>query len=231
MSIQGIMVLIMLSVATLQIIAIVTMVIDHIGLYLVPDCWPLRLIGRLAFPIFAFLIVEGFKHTHSRVQYFSRLLICAIVSELLVFILASLTHVNYVHNILFLYALAIPALFCVKRGGFIMIFVPLFAFLAAGLQLDYGAFGMLLIVGVYIFDRFFDDNRVLRIVGQSLVIALTMGGLSMHNHWPIQCGAVLAIIPIALYSGKKGRRLPQFFRYAFYPAHLLLILMTKLAFY
>lgn len=221
----------MLSVAALQIIAIISMIIDHIGLYLLPDCVPLRIIGRLAFPIFAFLVVEGFKHTHSRVQYFSRLLLCAIVTELPVFLLATLTHTTYHHNILFAYALAIPALFCVKRGGFVMIFVPLFAILAAGLRLDYGAFGMLLIVGLYVFDRFFEDNRYLRIAGQTAVIVASMTFSAIHNEWAVQYAAIASIIPIALYSGKKGRRLPQFFRYAFYPAHLLLILMIKLAFY
>ncbi len=221
----------MLSTSVLQIVAIVTMAIDHIGLYFLPDCWPLRLIGRISFPIFCFLLVQGFKHTHSRVQYFTRLLICAIIAEIPVFFLATMTHVEYIHNILFLYALAIPTMFCVKRGGFAILIAPLAAFLASALKLDYGAFGMSLIVGLFLMDRLFGEKRWLCLIGQFVVLASTICLLAAHNEWPIQCWALLSFIPIALYSGKIGRRLPMFFRYSFYPAHLFLILFIRLAFY
>ena len=66
----------------LKCIAVVTMVIDHIGAILYPGDLIFRYIGRIAFPIFCFLLVEGFFHTHDRIQYMIRLGIFAILSEI-----------------------------------------------------------------------------------------------------------------------------------------------------
>ena len=65
----------------LKIIAVVTMLIDHVGAHLFPDVVILRWIGRLAFPIFAYFITEGMKYTRSREIYVLLLSLCAIVSQ------------------------------------------------------------------------------------------------------------------------------------------------------
>src|SRR5882724_7582394 len=66
---------------TIKIIAIITMIIDHIGLFFFPTVPELRLIGRLSFPLFAWLIANGAYHTHNIRLYLKRLVICAIVSQ------------------------------------------------------------------------------------------------------------------------------------------------------
>ena len=76
----------MLSSSALQWIALITMTIDHIGFLLFQKLTILRIIGRIAMPIFVFCLAEGFIHTKSRQKYFMRLGILAVISEL-VFIL------------------------------------------------------------------------------------------------------------------------------------------------
>mgnify|MGYP002581591684 FL=1 len=65
----------------LKILAIITMTIDHIGAIIYPNIDAFRIIGRISFPIFCFLLVEGFKHTHNRFRYFIRLLLFAIITQ------------------------------------------------------------------------------------------------------------------------------------------------------
>ncbi|MEG1942513.1 MAG: TraX family protein, partial [Angelakisella sp.] len=67
---------------TLKIIAIAAMLIDHIGYMFFPDMIIFRLIGRIAFPIFAFFVAEGIRFTHDRKKYLTRLLLLAVISEI-----------------------------------------------------------------------------------------------------------------------------------------------------
>ncbi len=218
----------MLSSAILQIIAIVAMTIDHIGLYFVPDFAPLRIIGRLAFPLFALLLLEGFRHTHSRPRYFARLLIFGLLAQLPTFALAALTGGSYSHNVLFTLDFALLALMCAERGGFYMIGIPLLGLAASALNCDYGVFGVFLIVGFYYADLLFSDKKVLRAAAQLLVLFAMMQSLAIYHNWNIQYWAIAAIVPIALYSGKKGRRLPRLLPYFYFPAHLFAIYLIKL---
>ena len=70
-----------LSNFDLKILAIITMTIDHIGAIVYPNIDIFRIIGRVSFPIFAFLLVEGFKHTSNKLKYFLRLILFAIITQ------------------------------------------------------------------------------------------------------------------------------------------------------
>lgn len=207
------------------------MAIDHVGLYLLPECWVFRAIGRLAFPLFAFMLMEGFKHTHSRPRYFARLLTTALVTQVIVYILDSQAGISYSHNVLYTFCFAFISLLCAERGGFYLVAVPLLALAAGAFECDYGTFGVLLIIGFYYADRFFKNKYVLRVLAYAVVLYAMMVSLVYYNAWIMQLFSLFAIAPIALYSGEKGRRLPRAFGYVFYPAHLLIILLIRLQFF
>ena len=217
----------MISAATLQIIAIVSMTIDHIGYYLIPDFWPLRVVGRLAFPIFAFMLVEGFKHTHSRSKYFARLLATALAAQVLFYISAQCFGARYYHNVVFTLAFAFVSLICAEQGGFFLVGIPLLVLAAGAFDCEYGAYGVLMIVLFYYSDKLFKNNRFLCVMAQSISLVAMMSSVVLESGWLVQVYSIFAIIPIALYSGKKGRRLPRLFGYVYYPAHIAVFLLIK----
>ncbi len=173
-----------------------------------------RVIGRLAFPLFCFLLVEGFEKTRSRTRYAIRLLGFALISEI-PFDLAfrreifNPTYQNVMFTLLlgFLMMWAMEELERRWKGSPLMIAVWGLVFAAAFLAewgcCDYGAHGMIAIALLYLFRR---DRRAQIIAG---CIAFL---------WEVT--APLAFIFIAFYNGKKGRGSKYFF-YIFYPAHLL----------
>lgn len=221
----------MLSSATIQLIAIISMTIDHVGLFLLGDFVPFRIVGRLAFPLFALMLVEGFKYTSSRQKYFLRIVVAAFVAVLPTFILSTMTKIEYSHNALFTLAFSLLALMLAEKGRIALIALPMVVLLPGVLNCEYGVHGALMILGFYYADRLFAKNRILRIASQAVVLAFMMFSLALYYSWGILCLGVLAIIPIALYSGKKGKRLPRLFGYIYYPAHLFLILLIKLFLY
>lgn len=203
-----------ISSSTLKIIAIITMLIDHIGGILFPQYVFLRIIGRLAFPIFCFLLVEGFLHTHNVYSYALRLGLFALISEV-PFDLA-IYHVPfypYHQNVFFTLLIGLLVLIGFKNfqeRPFIQLMIfAVGAFLALKCQVDYGVFGVAMIVLIYLYS--IHHNFLILALGFVFLNFLAKG---------IQCFGALAILPIALYNGKRGISLKYIF-YIFYPAHLL----------
>lgn len=91
-----------MSGSALKVIAVISMVIDHSAYYLMEHETLLyevmRCFGRIAFPVFAFLIAEGFQHTRNRIKYFLQLLGFAVVSEVPWYLLNG---ADGTHNVLF----------------------------------------------------------------------------------------------------------------------------------
>ncbi len=218
----------------LKIIAMISMVFDHVGDMFFPGVmWP-RMIGRLAMPLFSFCIAEGYIHTKDRKKYTLRLGIFALVSEV-PFDLAFEGKINLSHqNIMLTFFLAVLALmvFDLIRGEIKedtgkysvgrSILGTLFVFVMAGFALlikaDYSIFA---IIAVFLFYVLKNSSFFLRTgVGVAfLAITRTMG---------YYCTTGLSIIPLLLYNGKRGKGLKWLF-YAFYPGHLLLLYGLKLA--
>lgn len=221
--------------AILQCIAIITMMIDHIGYKLFPGVDFLRMIGRLAFPTFVFMLTEGFVHTSSRKKYFLRLGIFALVSELPYQMFAwgnnweaffrywlPTIFPNLWENVFFELLIIFAALWFLdlakKKGAFLVIGIAgAVGMVALSYVMDtmYGVYGVLMGICFYLFR----DKRWL--VAVSLVV-LTVGYCALHNNW-LQVYAVVAAAPIYLYNGQRGQRLPKYFAYVFYPLHLLAI--------
>lgn len=215
----------------LKRIAIISMLIDHIGAVLVPPTASyyllLRGIGRIAFPIFAFLIVEGFFHTRDIKKYLLRLGAFALVSEI-PFNLSINKTINYPYhqNIFFTLFLGLGLLFVVegikkKNYDYILenIAVLLAVFIFAGVayfaRVDYGEVGILIILLFYYFRK---NSRAIGI-GLFVITLLTMGTLASL--------ATLSIFFIMKYNGEQGNGNKIAF-YIFYPGHLLALYIISL---
>ncbi|NLZ83422.1 MAG: hypothetical protein GX915_07145 [Clostridiales bacterium] len=214
----------------LKMIAIITMLIDHIGAVFIPsnttEYLIFRSIGRLAFPIFVFLLVEGFYHTRDSKKYLIRLGIFALISEipfdlafygdfymghqnifftlflgLLLIILMRDVEVRFPKNVL--------AIYIIKA-----ILVIVFCIISIYLQTDYSFLGILLITAFYLFR----GNKILLVLSMLIIFGTPIGGINVL--------ATLSMIFIALYNGKKGKSMKYFF-YIFYPAHLTILFLIS----
>ncbi|MCM1256433.1 MAG: conjugal transfer protein TraX [Roseburia sp.] len=220
-----------LSGSTLKLIAIVTMFIDHLAVAaLEPQIgtytnlyYAMRLIGRLAFPIFCFLLVEGFSHTRDVKKYALRLLLFAFISEIpfdLVFN-RQMFYWRY-QNVFFTLFIGLVVIALMERskhsfhGPFRFILdcaVLVSGVLMAELLIfsDYGAMGVLAIVFIYIFRQY---------RGNVVAMAVSVLWLSAINL--MESSSAIDILLIKFYNGKRGLNLKYVF-YAFYPVHLLLL--------
>ena len=211
----------------LKIIAMVSMVSDHVGDLFFPGVMWLRMIGRLAMPIFSFCIAEGYAHTRDKNRYLLRMGIFALISEV-PFDLAFEGKVGFGHqNIMLTFFLSILALkiFDLIRGeeprnigktvlGTLAVLVM--AGLALLLKADYTIFA---VIAVFLFYVLRNRHPLVRSgVGVAfLALTRTMG---------YYCTTGFSLIPLLLYNGKRGRGLKWLF-YAFYPGHLLLLFVLK----
>ncbi len=212
----------------LKLIAMVSMVIDHVGDNFFPGQTWMRIIGRIAMPIFAFFIAEGFLHTRDRKKYLLRMGLFALVSEL-PFDLLTAGWVDFGHqNVMCTFFLAILALTAYERitrdrhtPGQIALgigAVLLFMVLAVILATDYSLYGVGL---VFVFYMLRGEKLWLRNLSGMLFHLLT-------RNVGIYIFGLLGFLPLFLYNGKKGRGLKWLF-YVFYPGHMLILWILKLA--
>ena len=235
--------------AHLKWLALITMFLDHIGAILLENgllpliasavlagnsfdfittdylFWSntnfaLRFVGRLAFPLYCFLLTEGFLHTKNIKRYALRLGLFALLSEV-PFDLALYgkpfdIQMQNVFFTLFIGLLVLWGMHYTQNRfpkqtllPYLIVFSGMFA--AYILQSDYDAFGILLIVLLYILR---ESKRHQCIFG------------AVCTAW--EYAAPLAFIPIWFYNGERGKQLPKWFFYLFYPAHLLLLWSLKL---
>lgn len=225
----------------LHILAMVLMLCDHLWATVVPGNDWLTCVGRIAFPIFAFLIVEGYFHTKDRKAYVKRLLIFALISEI-PFNLMTGGFFNPTHqNVLWTFLIGIGLIRLIEKGKEKRT-VRMWLLVGAGVLLgcvvallgmvDYMHFGVLTVLVFYLFR----GRRWWCFLGQLVCLAVInlelMGGLVypfelFGREWllPQQGFALLALIPIWLYRGKQGpyNKTLKYIYYAFYPAHMLIL--------
>lgn len=220
----------------LKIIAIVTMLIDHATAILVPTNTMTyligRSIGRLAFPIFCFLLVQGLLHTKNIQKYLTRLGLFALISEI-PFDLAfsdNTTQWGFLEhqNIFFTLFIGLGVIYLMSiiekkfvnniflSNIFDMLVVLAGSFLAVLLSTDYSFGGILLIVAFYLFR----ENKLLLTVAVFIVNAYMFGGL--------QGLATLSMIFIWFYNGQRGQKINKYLFYAFYPVHILILYLISL---
>lgn len=223
------------SGSSLKIIAIITMLIDHIGaVVLLHGCLSpnipiasgtiyadvhevylaLRFIGRIAFPIFCFLLVQGFIHTSNKRNYAIRLFLFALISEIPFDIAVHNTASNFnSQNVFFTLLIGFLVIWLIDNWQdkiyLHVIFIGLGMVLAHFVSSDYSYWGVALISSFYYF--------------RTLPVIQTISG-ALLLLW--EAPAILAFIPINMYNGKRGLSMKYFF-YIFYPAHLALLALIR----
>ena len=239
-----------ISGSTLKIIAIVTMVTDHIGAIILEQLliqrgilevsasqvnafleangamyytdMILRTIGRISFPIFCFLIVQGFLHTHNIKKYLIRILMFAFISEIPFDLAFSNSFIDLQYqNIFFTLFFGILAMIgiqiaeqkkewnTINRILFGILSIGLCIVAAKFLKTDYDIYGVSVIVIMYIFKRW-------KTLSAGLGCVALMSGIPPF----------VSLVPIHLYNGKKGRNIKWLF-YLFYPIHILILYLIS----
>ena len=207
--------------AALQWLALVAMLIDHLGYLFFPGIPLLRAVGRLSFPIFAFLLAEGLAYTANVKRYALRLWAFAVFSEVpyQLFTYGRLAVLPW-HNVMFELLLMLAAAWLAQRGGWGFLGAAGIAVAASAGGFMYGAYGVALAV-CFTFTRKKPWLRAACLAACTAAYCFSRGSL-------FQVWAILAAAPLLLYNGQRGRRGPRYFFYGFYPAHLLLLALAKL---
>ncbi len=228
----------------LKIIAMMTMFCDHFGYAFVGHFSYFNYIGRIAFPIFAFQISEGFMHTKNLKKYFVRLLVFAFLSQLPFhlflqkFIPNSSSYLNIFFTLSFgLLSIIIYDYFSKvnnKELNYKLLGIPfkniigvIFAFFIAYmgelLHVDYGFWGIIVIFSFYLFK----NNKLAMTISYITLCVIRYGINILLYGFYIQyiylaIATILPIIFIVLYNGKQGYKI-KYLLYLFYPLHLLLL--------
>ena len=218
----------------LKLFALIAMTADHVGLQLLPQFGFLRIIGRLAFPIFAYMIAEGCTYTKNRKKYLLTLAAMALLFQLVYFFAMG----SLYQGIFVTFTLSVGLIFAVDRARTQKTTLAILTAVGVGLavlflilglpellphtdyEVDYGIWGALLPVAVY-----FAPNRPWKLAATGLMLiplALESGG----NQWY----ALLTLIPLACYSGLRGKYRMKNLFYIYYPAHLVVIWLLDMLF-
>ena len=213
---------------TLKIIAIISMIIDHIGYSLYPEYQIFRIIGRIAFPIFAFLVAEGYIHTSNKRNYLLRIGVFALISEVPFNLLVSWNYFDVNNqNVLFTFFISILSLmiyehFTTNKDTISYILgllsITFFAYTAYYFKTDYGAYGVVLVFIYYLFRK---NDLCRNIIATIYQLCLKHSSFYIYSF--------LSFIPIFLYNGKRGKDIKYLF-YAIYPIHMLIIYYISLCY-
>jgi hypothetical protein len=213
----------------LKWIAIATMTIDHAGMILYPEYPGLRYVGRLAFPLFAYLLVLGMESTRNVRNYFFRLFYFALISQVPFYFALGLQPWELL-NIFFSLSLGVIFIYYLEKGKYLS-FLPLMA--SVLLPVDHGIYGLIMIFCFYILRR----NRGTGIFLFFLVVLFY--SFYAVRHMTYGYFGILALPIVLLHNdglfpfNKIGERagnsiLRKYFFYIYYPSHLIMLHFLKI---
>lgn len=215
-----------MSSFVLKMIAIISMFIDHIGYAIFGKFSYFNYIGRLAFPIFAFQISEGYAHTKNLKKYFFRLFLFAIVSQLPFMLFTSIISSEFSLNIFFTLLLGLACIFIYDKSKYKILgilFSIVIGIIAQITNCDYGFYGVAIILIFHIFKNNFINASIFFVIATAIKYLISMIQYGFNNVYIylFVCTIISAIF-LAAYNNKKGRN-TKYLLYLFYPLHLLLI--------
>ncbi|MBR3598184.1 MAG: hypothetical protein IKL47_14555 [Clostridia bacterium] len=216
----------------LKLIAMFTMLLDHAGRQLFPEADILMTIGRIAFPVFSYMIAEGCKYTKNKKKYLLIMAGMALVCQCVYFFTSGSLYMNvlmtFVLSILCIYAgdnfrkkknFTSALLMALQFSAVIFLCVILPRLVPeTDFTIDYGIFGVLLPVGVY-----FAPKKSHKLIVTSVFLILL--ALSMN---PRQWFGFLSLPLLILYNGKRGKKNLKLLFYIFYPTHLAVIYLIDM---
>ncbi len=227
-----------LSGNTLKFIAAIAMAFDHAGMFLFPKLRIFRIIGRLAFPLFAFFIAEGCRYTRNRRRYFLVIFSMAVVYQIVYLVamrelyLSVFVSFSIAILLIYLYDLCQKALLsqtskkkkALTTAAFLAGLTAAVAF-CLSVTMDYGVFGCLTPLFAYLLPppteetsrkKWYHPVRV-------LTTAIPLVALAFTSPMSVQPYSLFTLPLLLLYSGKRGSYNLKYFFYAFYPLHLAVI--------
>lgn len=207
----------------MYIIAMLTMVIDHMGLVFAPgdDFW--RMIGRIAMPIYAYCLVLGYRHTRSRSAYLQRLTLLALISQVPYIVALKAANINIIGTFVICLAVLI-GLDRIKPKAAGLVFAAAGLVLLELLPFDYGAYALLLILAY----RYLPENRL--IVAH---LVLNVAYVLYHHGGTLQLYSVISTIFLVyrptLYVLLDKIQIKRWVWRSFYPAHLVVLAVAEAA--
>lgn len=217
----------------LKILACASMLLDHVGKELFPDIKLLQIIGRIAFPVFAFMIAEGCCYTRNKRAYFLKISGLALGCQLVYFIAER----SFYQNVLVTFSLSVLTIFAVefvkKRKNALSVVwlltdIAVIIFLCfvmpdivRGFHIDYGIFGLMLPVAVYLAPK--KSVKLIVLTVFLILLSIDLGGIQWYS--------LISVVVLALYNGQRGRINLKYLFYIFYPLHLALIYLIKILFF
>ena len=210
---------------SLKIIAIAAMAVDHVGAVIFPDAFWMRGIGRITFPVMAFLISEGFFHTRNPKRYILRLAAFGVLSQLpYYFMFRGITPVG--GNVMFTLACSAGVLYLIEAE---MNSPKKFALIVGACAIaaicDWSVYGLFCVVLLYATR----ENRAGQMVCLVALVLLMVCAVYISGggyYSLIHLGMLLAVPLIYMYNGKRGEDMRWLF-YAFYPAHMAIIAVLR----
>ena len=223
-----------LSNNQLKIIAMISMLIDHIGHTLFPNVIILRILGRIAFPIFAYMIAEGCLHTKNRLKYLLHLLILGLGCQIVYFIAMG----SLYQGILLTFSLSIILIYTldyfIKKKNVLSFIIAIlttlliitisgvlpYFFKKSGFEFDYGLIGVFAPVLIY-----YAKHKLFKLIAVTICIVL----LAIQYN-SIEIYSLIALLFLVLYNNKRGKYNLKYMFYIFYPLHLVVVYLLSLMF-
>jgi hypothetical protein len=202
----------------IKLLAMLFMVLDHVGYILFPEIEWLRIVGRLSFPLFAFLLTLGYEYTKDFKKYITKILIFAIIIQIPFYLVTKITMLN----IFFTLFLGLVILYIEDkekniRGKLLIVFLFVLGQL---INVDYGAYGL---IQIYLLRKFRNNKKLL------FFSYLVINVVAYLYIWEIQMYTMLTLPIIWAYNGKVGykSKFTKEFFYYFYPSHIAIIFLIQ----
>ena len=212
-----------LNATHLRILGLTLMLLDHLWATVVPGNNWMTYVGRMAFPIFAFQTAQGYIHTRDFKAYCKRLALFALISEIPFNLTLMSSPIFPFHQNVMLTLLL--GLLCCRAWDRRKWWQVLLLLLAGVVTFpDYGVLGVATVLMFHVFR----GQKLLQLL---MLVAINWFGFEGQNllfgafEFPVQAFAILAIVPICLYNGEKGKggKWLQYGSYVFYPLHMLIL--------
>ena len=224
-----------MTIFVLKIIACISMILDHIK-YVIPETINIATLylGRIAFPLFAFIAVEGYLHTSDLKRYIKRLIIFGLISQIPYMLFKSSIVKEYILevNVIFTLLLGIISILIYEKSknkyfGFLIALI--LCIIGQVIKVDYGWYGVGLVFLIYLIK----NNKIKFIIFYILYTLLyyfftfiKLNFILTINYLPYMICSIIPVILMIMYNGKLGKKL-KYFYYWFYPIHMLILFIVS----